>query len=422
MLASRVVNLTVLSTSPTVNNTTTTSSPNIPSNNTNTGLTATSSQIAPTLTNTSVTKSSSQINTTQANAAPIITPKVNTTQASTAQVNTTQVNTAQTAASPNTPYLATVTDGKTEFPIISQTELKRGDIVRVLVDSNNNVQVLPNKSNSLTASTQIEALKQSLPKQLSTNDMSQLIKQLHVINESSPSTLPSQTQQALKQLMQNLPSLASLTASPETMKQAIQTSGMFSESLLLNNNKTELLPVDLKLNLSRLKETQENIGSLRLGSIPTEQIANAIERITTTQLRHFSDPNQASTPNYPLHIELPIRDGLRHNLVQIKIDKDPNTEENNKQERRWLVKLKFDFEETGKFEARTSIQANKVSIIFVAEDKETLQKLQKNIPTLKQQLKDKDIEVEKLDTFQAKLGKDETSSPLQSKQLIDVRT
>lgn len=423
VLASRVINLTVLSTSPTVNNTTNAPQPNVSSNNTNPRLTTTSSNITPTptnssvATNSSVTTNSSQINTAPTNAAPLSSPKVNTTQ-----TNTAQTNTAQVATSPNTKHIATVTDGKTEFPIISQTELKRGDVVRVLVDGNNNVQVLPNKNNNLATSTQVEALKQSLPKQLSTNDMSQLIKQLHVINESSSSTLPSQTQQALKQLMQSLPSLASLTTSPDTMKQAIQTSGMFSESLLLNNNKTELLPVDLKLNLNRLKETQENIGSLRLGSIPTEQIANAIERITTTQLRHFSDPNQAATPNYPLHIELPIRDGLRHNLVQIKIDKDPNTQENNQQERRWLVKLKFDFEETGRFEARTSIQANKVSIIFVAEDKETLQKLQKNIPTLKQQLRDKDIEVEKLDTFQAKLGKDETSSPLQNKQLIDVRT
>ena len=160
---------------------------------------------------------------------------------------------------------------------------------------------------------------------------------------------------------------------------------------------------------------------MRLNSIPTEQIANAIERITTSQLRHFSDPSQINTPTYPLHIELPIKNGQVPSFVQIEIDKDASTEEQPKQDRRWLVKLKFDFEETGRFDARASIQANKVGILFAAEDPETVQKLQKNLSTLKQQLKDKDIEVERLDAFQAKLDKEKTNI-VKTQSLIDVRT
>jgi hypothetical protein len=365
---------------------------------------------------------STPVNSTPVNSKPVNSTPVNSTPVNSTPVNSTPVNSAPVdSVQPNTSYVATVTNGKAEFPILSQTELKRGDVVRVLVDMNNNMQALPPKTAPTTASSHTEALKQSLPKQLTLGEMSQLIKQLHTANESSSSTLPLQTQQALKQLMQGMPNLNHLTTSPEAMKQAIQTSGVFSESLLLQDNKTQL-PEDLKLNLSRLKETQEMTGALRLGSIPTEQIVNAVERITTSQLRHFSETNQISTASYPLHIELPIRDATTHSLVQIEINKDANSDSDKKQDRRWLVKLKFDFEETGKFEARTSIQANKVSIIFVAEDKKTLQKLQQNIPILKKQLTDKEIDVERLDTFQAKLTQKETSNQILNKPLIDVRT
>ena len=164
-----------------------------------------------------------------------------------------------------------------------------------------------------------------------------------------------------------------------------------------------------------------NHGSKRLAGIPTEHIAGAIERITTSQLRHFSDQNQINTPSYPLHIELPIKNGLTPNFVQIEIDKDASTEEQAKQDRRWLVKLKFDFEETGRFDARASIQANKVGILFAAEDPETVQILRQNIPVLKQQLTDKNIEVERLDAFQAKLDKEKTNVS-NTQSLIDVRT
>jgi hypothetical protein len=402
ILASRVVNLTVVSTPSSANTAPNNQTTSAPTPNTYT-------------TNTYTTKIQQPPSAPQANTQVVNTPPTNT--------QTTRAQSENNVS--NKSHLITVTDGKTEFPIISQTELKKGDVIRVLVDSNNNLQALPPKTNA-TVTPQIEALKQSLPKQLSFNDMSQLVRQLQTLNEASPSTLPLQTQQALKQLVQSLPNLATLTASPETMKQAIQTSGLFSESLLLNDNKTQL-PADLKLNLERLKDIQESTGALRLGNttgnnIPTEQIANAIERITTNQLRHLTDSTQVGTSTYPLHIELPIKDGQTHHLTRIEINQDSSTKDNPKQDRRWLVKLKFDFEETGRFDARASIQANKVGIIFAAEDAETVQKLQRNLPVLKQQLKSKDIEVERLDTFQSKLEKEEKNDSIKTQSLIDVRT
>jgi hypothetical protein len=421
MLASRVVNLTVTSVTPATNNI-----GNVPLSTTNTQPTSLAPQTS------SVQTFSTQTSSTQTSSTQTSSTQTSSAQISNAQTTNPQTVSPQLAAASiqaktinqpltvNTPQLATVSDGKAEFPILSQTPLKKGDIVRIMVDANNNMQVLPAKTSATAPTVQTEALKQSLPKQLSLGDMSQLVKQLHNLNEASNANLPPQTQQALKQLIQNMPALGALTTSPEAMKQAIQTSGLFSESLLANDSKTQI-PADLKLNLTKLKDTQESIGPLRIGNVPTEQIANAIERITTSQLRHFSEPNQINTPTYPLHIELPIKHGQSPSFVQIEINKDASTAEQEKQDRRWLVKLKFDFEETGRFDARASIQANKVGILFAAEDPETVQKLQKNLPTLKQQLKDKDIEVERLDAFQAKLDK-EKANIVNTQSLIDVRT
>ncbi|WP_100637559.1 flagellar hook-length control protein FliK [Marinomonas sp. ef1] len=420
MLASRVVNLTVTSVTPATNNT----------GNAPLSTTANSQPTTVTPQTSGVQTSSAQTSSAQTTSPQTVPPQLAATniQAKTTNqpltVNTpqlaTSIQTTTATVTQSNPQLARVSDGKTEFPILSQTPLKKGDVVRVMVDANNNMQVLPAKTSATAPTVQTEALKQSLPKQLSLGDMSQLVKQLHSLNETSNANLLPQTQQALKQLMQNMPTLGALTTSPEAMKQAIQTSGLFSESLLANDSKTQI-PADLKLNLTKLKDAQESIGPMRLGSIPTEQIANAIERITTSQLRHFSEPNQFNTPTYPLHIELPIKHGQSPSFVQIEIDKDASSEEQEKRDRRWLVKLKFDFEETGRFDARASIQANKVGILFAAEDPETVQKLQKNLSTLKQQLKDKDIEIERLDAFQAKLDKEKTNI-VKTQSLIDVRT
>lgn len=204
------------------------------------------------------------------------------------------------------------------------------------------------------------------------------------------------------------------------MKQAIQTSGQFSESLLKNTN-AAALNTDLKMNLTRLENATNDSLSQRSSNFPTEQVANAIERITTNQLRHFSDLNQVNAQTYPLYIELPIKDHQNTSLVQLQIDQEAQDDNAQDHERRWLVKLNFDFEETGRFEARAGIQENKVGILFAAEDAVTIAAIKHQMADLKQQLIEKNIEVQRLDVFQTTLSEDKLKSPTQT-SLIDVRT
>ncbi len=323
------------------------------------------------------------------------------------------------SSSTNGSYLTSVSDGNNQFQITSQTPLQKGDSVRVLLDSNNQLQVIPNKT-TVASAPQIDALKQSLPKQLSAPEMSQLIKQLQEINNTASTSLSPQSQRALAQLIQSLPALEQLTQSPSAMKHAIQTSGPFAESLLKNANINEL-NTDLKLNLTRLENTTNDSPVQRSNNFPTEQVANAIERITTNQLRHFSDLNQVNAQTYPLQIELPIKDNQNTSLVQLQIDQDTHDNAVPDHERRWLVKLNFDFEETGRFEVRTSIQENKVGILFAAENTDTIKAIKQQMGKLKQQLIDKNIDVQRLDVFQTKLQEDKPKSPTQT-SLIDVRT
>jgi len=323
--------------------------------------------------------------------------------------------TPQTNTNGQTQYSAQVSDDQNHFTITSQTAVKKGDVLRVFVDNKNQLQVLPS-NNSQTSSLSIEALKQSLPKQLSASEMAQLLKQLQSIQHTT-TPLPPKAQQALTQLIQNLPNIDTLTQSPNAMKQALQTSGQFSESLLKNNH--PLAAADLKLNLSRLNTTHQETSSLK--PFPTDQIANAIERISTNQLRHFADSNQSYAQMFPMHIDLPIKEGQQNHLVQLDIDQDASTKELPKEEHRWLVKLKFDFEETGRFDTRLSIQGNKVGIVFAAEKKATQTAIRHHMQELKQKLREKDIDVERLDVFQSKLKDDPPVKP-KNTTLIDERT
>ncbi|MEO9655699.1 flagellar hook-length control protein FliK [Marinomonas sp.] len=314
-------------------------------------------------------------------------------------------------------YTVQVSDGKQIFTLQSQQKLAKGDSLRVMVDGNNQLQLLPNKLTNPLQTAQLDALKLSLPKQLTAQGMADLISQLQSLSNSANQLTP-KAQQALSQLLQHLPSIEKLTASPEGMKQAVQASGVFTESLLKQQHPQ--LNADLKLNLMRLNQvaTEQQASNLRL---PTEQIANAIERLTTGQLRHLNDIGSSQSQVFPLHIELPIKELGSQHLVKLDIDQDSANQEIEPHLRRWLVKLQFDLEQTGRFDARAAIQGNKVSVMFAAEEASTQRLLQNNLTELKQKLMERDIEVSRLESFQAKLtAQDE--APSQGPTLIDVRS
>ncbi|MFD1384229.1 flagellar hook-length control protein FliK [Rhodanobacter aciditrophus] len=337
-----------------------------------------------------------------------------------------QPSTAPTTPSPNQ-FSATVTDGKETFTLNTRHPLQPGDTLSVVVDKQGKLQFLPQTTSTPTQATITEGLKQSLPKQITPQEFTTMLRQLTTMAQSG-SQLPERVSQALEQLIRQLPNLQSLTQSPDSLKQALQTSGTFSERNLSTNT---LVPQDLKLNLTRLDgatNDPKTVSQLNSASSTQTQVLNqvagAIERITTHQLRNIVENVQQDGQNLPLSIELPIKDGRSTSLVNIRIDRDNSQDQDvEPHNRRWLVQLKFEFEETGKFEARVSVQDQKVGVIFAVEQAETEQLIRGKLDDLKESLRQKNVEIETMDCFRAQL-KEPSKSPYDSPstRLIDVRT
>lgn len=370
-----------------------------------------------------------------------VSPNSQVTSPNTGQPATASPTVAQPSGSTqnNTPspggaamqYSTQVTDGNRQFTLNTQHPLKAGESISVFVDKQNQLQLFPSTPTTTTATALTEGLKQALPKQITAQEFHSMVRQLNALAQSA-TALPDKVSSALEQLVKQLPNLQAVTQSSDGVKNAMQTSGLFSEANLATKTHLES---DLKLNLSRLesavaeaanKQTTPSLNSVQSNAF--NLVSGAIERITTGQLRTMIESAQAQQDGslLPLSMEIPIKDGRSSSVVNLHIDKDqtqaPDVEAH---ERRWLVKLKFDFEETGRFEARTSIQGQKVGIVFAVEQAATERMIRQRLDELRTNLRKKDVSIETLDCFQATLKQQRHSLSTQDAQpnrLIDVRT
>lgn len=338
-----------------------------------------------------------------------------------------QSHSLPTAPAARESFSATVSDGQNSFILNTKHPLKLGESVQVMVDRKGQLQLYPSAPAQTREAVITDALKQSLPKQISSQEFTGMLRQLSALQQSG-AVLPEKVSAALDQLVRQLPNLQTLTQSPEALKQAIQTSGLFSESNLANSN---LLAKDVKLNLTRLDGAASEAKSSVQPTLPAAQqqalnmVAGAVEHITTNQLRNIVETAQQDGQTLPLNIALPIKDQRGTSMVNIRIDKDGPEHENDaqKHERRWLVQLKFEFEETGRFEARMSVQGQKVGIIFAVEAPETEQQIKANLQELKDNLRQKNVEIETLECFITKFNETTKRDVAdQPQRLIDVRT
>lgn len=390
-------------------------------------------QTTATLTNTTAAPTHTEKNTA--------TSSMNSTMSVSLQNATTNPsNNAKSAAAPlqtssikqtQVNYSAVVSDGEEQFTLTTKHPLKPGDTLNVIVDKQGQLQLYPTERTNITATTLTEGLKQTLPKQVTPQEFIALIRQLSTLSQAQNATaLPEKLSSAIDQLVKQLPNIQSLTQSSDGIKQAIQNSGLFSEN---NLAKQANLVSDLKLNLSRLEGVNNELSKQtsvtnNLSANSSQQalnmVAGAIERITTSQVRHLIESAQQDGSILPLTVEIPIKDGQATSIVNLRIDKDDSDNETQEpHKRRWLVQLKFEFEETGRFEARASVQDKKVGVLFAVEDASTEQMIRERLDDLRANLRARDVEIETLDCFRAKLNPQPNQyQETSNKRLIDVRT
>lgn len=311
-----------------------------------------------------------------------------------------------------------------EFILTSDSPLKIGEKIQVFTDSQGNIQLLP-KQKELRESTLNSEFAKSLPQQITKHELVQLIQGLSRIQGNTQ--LNESTQKLIQQLLTSIPQRQDLD-SPQSVKQAIYNSGLFLENKLLNNPTN--LTQDIKANWLNIQTaasqnpTNESISQTGakegLDLKANEAISQAVERITSSQIRNLLEPNKLEGLTLPLNIELPIQDKDATSIFQLQIDQDKSDPSESDKKKKWLAKLLFDFPETGKFEARLNVEENKVAVIFVAEDKDTEGKIHKKSNILIKQLEDKGLEVSKLESFSKPI--DKTVKTTTKHSLIDVRT
>ena len=341
-------------------------------------------------------------------------------------INATTAPTAQPAVAN---FSAIVSDGNEQFKLTTQHPLTPGEKLTVVVDKQGQMQFLPPEKTNAPPVTLSDGLRQSMPKQITAQELVSMVRQLQTLSQSG-AALPEKVATALDQLVKQLPNLQTLTQTSEGVKQAILSSGLFSES---NLAKSTNLTTDFKLNLSRLegasveasKQAAPSVGTTTSSQQAMQLVTGAIERITTSQVRHLIENAQQDGSVLPLSVEIPIKDGRTTSIVNLKIDQDKSDKDNNIEphKRRWLVQLKFDFEETGRFEARASVQDKKVGVIFAVEDPSTEKIIRERLDELRTNLRNKHVEIETLDCFRATL-QDKPNQYKEDKpqRLIDVRT
>jgi len=360
---------------------------------------------------------------------PIQTNKIKTTTIPAmeprAQVNTQIENNQNTQKfDQNKPTQYRVSKETSEFIITSDIPLKIGGKIQVFTDSQGNIQLLP-KQPQMRESTLHGEFAKSLPQQITKKELVQLIQNLSNIQTSEKFDVS--TQKRIQQLLTSIPQRQDLD-SPQAMKQAIFNSGLFLENKLFNNPSN--LTRDIKANWLSIqnarpqKPTNESVAQASIKDsldLKTgEAISQAVERITSSQIRNLLESNKLDGLNFPLVIELPIQDKNSTSIFQLQIDQDKESSSKPSKKKKWLAKLLFDFPETGKFEARLNVEDNKVALIFVAEDKDTENKIRKRSAILTRQLEDKGLEVSQLDSFSKPIEKKRNNTKKHS--LIDVRS
>lgn len=289
----------------------------------------------------------------------------------------------------------------------------------------------------------------------------------------------------LTQLRGMIPSAQNL-ASPDTLKQAIQQSGAFAEKQLLDDpllaarlfaraqaaSPGNPLPRDFKLLLLRLFVLlgQTNIGA---GTAPAaarplaplwqpagnpvgqplqfphpeflrpqgraqasgaelsknellKLVAQGLSRIQATQLNSVlsTQTSGESLPANTWMFELPAWSGQQLSLFQVRIEEQPQSQANSKDEERnaesvWRITLSFNLEPLGPLYSLVRIQKGKVSSSFWTEREDTLDLLERELPHLRQALSKLGLEVE---TLEALRGVPSFTETRLETQLVDIRT
>jgi len=146
------------------------------------------------------------------------------------------------------------------------------------------------------------------------------------------------------------------------------------------------------------------------------QTEGVLAKLQTLQLQH-AQPDEQNKSTWSF--DLPIRTNSALDNLQIYIEQNTENAKNKNHITPWKIILKFNIKELGLIQAHITLQANKVSVDFWTEDKQTSQLFSEHLNILSSQLDKSGLESGRLHCHCDKPPKQQTSI---YKSLIDEIT
>ncbi|WP_164847094.1 flagellar hook-length control protein FliK [Neptunomonas marina] len=205
---------------------------------------------------------------------------------------------------------------------------------------------------------------------------------------------------------------------PQTIKQNVQSGGLFTERQLA----TQAPPQnDLKQILLQLKQGAEQLPAQQRERINTA-IDKVMARVTTHQLHHLQHQTQRSdTTERIFQFDLPIYQNAQLEHVDMTIRSRKQTSSSGELQTFWGVKLNFNLQEHGQVTAEISLNETEgeLSAGFICEQTKTVQLVRNQLSEFNHQLSDLGFSVQHLS---AREGKISSAADAVQRKLVDIKT
>lgn len=325
-----------------------------------------------------------------------------------------------------------------------------GDLLDVKVIANGNETVLEVQPKLNQGSILQSALLQALPKQAPATNLIQTMSQL-LKNGNVPSSV-------LQQMRIMLNSITPLAQLPQQLMQAINQSGVFLESELVQwrlGMSQQKMRADFKGQCFKLLSSlsvseQKNSNSLPAelqsilleedplplpGAVPQplhkdalfsladqsseailhllrEQVTQVLARITAHQINHLSHDNKEG---YLIMLDLPIKHPEGIDIIPLMI-KEHKAEP--MQQSKWSISFALSLEQLGDLQATVSLSANTIDIKFNAQQAQALETLNQYQVEMSQILKTLGLQ---LRDWHVQLGLENNHIDVKNLHLLDIR-
>ncbi|MFO1435968.1 MAG: flagellar hook-length control protein FliK [Gammaproteobacteria bacterium] len=311
----------------------------------------------------------------------------------------------------------------------------------------------PQPAESATAQEEVApaALRARLPQTVPLTDLISTIAQHTTDTEGESATaIAPRIQATLQSVIAALPSQKELS-DPRLLKQAMQGSGLFLESLLAKSDPEELknlLPKDFKAQLLRLASElpQQRVAAQQSDTTPTrvtatlvssemaardvppavqrpvamtaqiastmadsvevsgratprlsEQVRGGVAQIEVNQLRHLSD---VASGNPLWRIDLPVRDpNGEARIIHFEIEDETPAHGDGQATRQWTMRVNLDVEPLGPMHAKVTLVGERVHTCIWAEQAQTLELARAHVDWLQSRFEEAGLDASDVQCF-----------------------